>query len=205
MRARHLSAITLLMALPLTASVTGVVINTDGQPISGAKVSIFAPETIAARRTRLFSKTPERTAIATRPTDSKGSFSFDSPKDQPIVDLRVEASGFAPDGLRLLADDDAGAIALTTAPMQRGTITSTGKPVAGATVIWFGNATDFLGVTDTEGHYSVPDPSKWANRLIGSVSIGTEARCGTERRRDRQGPRRGGERADAGREGFGHH
>ncbi len=166
MRSRFLSAISLLLALPLTASITGVVINTDGQPIAGAKLSIFAPETIAARRTRLFSKTPERTALATRPTDSKGTFSFDSPKDQSIVDLRVEASGFAPDALRLLADDDAGVIALTAAPMQRGTITANGKPVAGTTVVWFGNATDVLSVTDADGHYSVPDPSKWANRLI---------------------------------------
>ena len=166
MRARLLSALAFSIAFPLTASVTGVVINTDGQPIAGARVSIFAPETIAARRARLFSKTPERTALATKPTDSKGSFSFDSPKDQSIVDLRVEANGFAPDGVRLLADDDAGAIALSAAPLQRGTITAGGKPVAGATVVWFGSATDFLAVTDADGHYSAPDPAKWANRMI---------------------------------------
>ncbi|HEX9493855.1 MAG TPA: carboxypeptidase-like regulatory domain-containing protein [Thermoanaerobaculia bacterium] len=96
MRARLLSILTFLISLPLTASITGIVINTDGQPIAGAKVSIYAPETVAARRLRLFSKTVERTALATRQTDSKGNFSFDSPKDQPLVDLRVEASGFAP-------------------------------------------------------------------------------------------------------------
>src|SRR5438270_2496616 len=50
--------------------------------------------------------------------------------------------------------------------MQRGTITANGKPVAGASVVWMGSATDYLLKTDAEGHYSVPDPSKWANRLI---------------------------------------
>jgi uncharacterized GH25 family protein len=167
MRARLLFALLLLIvALPLTASITGVVITTDGQPVAGAKVSIYAPESIAARRARLVSKTPERAAIATKQTDSKGTFSFDSPKDQPIVDLRVEAAGYAPDAVRLLADDEAGAIALTAAPMQRGTITANGKGVAGATVVWLGNATDFLAVTDADGHYTVPDPAKWANRMI---------------------------------------
>ena len=166
MRARLLFLITIFITLPLAANITGVVINTDGQPLAGAKVSLFAPETVAARRTRLFSKTPERTALATKQTDSKGTFSFDSPKDQSVVDVRVEATGYGPDSIRLLADDEAGAIALTTAPMQRGTITANGKPVAGATVVWFGNASDSLAITDTEGHYSVPDPSKWANRVI---------------------------------------
>jgi uncharacterized GH25 family protein len=166
MRARLLSIFALFITLPLAASITGVVINTDGAPIAGAKVSVYAPESVAARRTRLFSKTPERAALASKQTDSKGTFSFDSPKDQSIVDLRVEATGYAPDAVRLLADDEAGAIALTTAPMQRGTITANGKAVVAATVVWLGNGTDFLAVTDAEGHYTVPDPAKWANRVI---------------------------------------
>src|SRR6266550_4876011 len=106
MRARLLSIFAFFIALPLAASITGVVINTDGQPIAGAKVSMYAPETVDARRTRLFSKTPERTALASKQTDSKGTFSFDSPKDQSIVEVRVEAAGYAPDAIRLLADDE---------------------------------------------------------------------------------------------------
>ena len=166
MRLLPLPLLAFLISIPATASITGVVINTDGQPIAGAKVSIYAPETIEAHRVRLLSKSPERTPLASRQTDSKGAFTFDSPKDQSVVDLRVDVTGFAPEAVRLLADDEAGAIALTTAAMQRGTITAAGKPVAGATVIWMGNATDFLATTDAEGHYSVPDPSKWAGRLI---------------------------------------
>ena len=148
MRARLLSTLTFLLTLPLFANITGVVINTDGQPIAGAKVSIYAPETVAARRTRFLSKTPERTALATTTTDSKGTFSFDSPKEQPVVDLSVEANGFAPDSVRLLANDEAGAIALTSATTKQGTITANGKPVAGATVAWLGSAAGTLAVTD---------------------------------------------------------
>jgi hypothetical protein len=166
MRVRLLFLLAIFITLPLAASITGVVINTDGQPIASAKVSIYAPETVAARRTRFLSKTPERTALATTATDSKGTFSFDSPKEQPVVDLRVEANGFAPDSVRLLANDEAGALALTAAAMKQGTITANGKPVAGATVAWLGNVTGTLAVTDAAGHYSVPDPSKWANHVI---------------------------------------
>jgi uncharacterized GH25 family protein len=165
MRARLLSVLALI-SLPAVASITGVVINNDGQPIAGAKVSIFAPETIEARRARMLSKTPDRIAVATQQTDSKGSFNFDSPKDQPVVDLRVEAIGFAPEATRLLANEDAGAIALTPAATQRGRISAGGKPVAGAIVVWAGAAADSIVTTDADGHYNVPDPSKWANRLI---------------------------------------
>jgi uncharacterized GH25 family protein len=166
MRIRLLILLIAFLSMPVAASVTGVIINSDGQPIAGAKVSLYAPETIESRRLRLVSTTPERTALATVTTDSKGTFSFDSPKGQSVVDVTVQASGYAPDLVRLLADDDAGAIALVAAPMQRGTITASGKPVADAAVVWFGNNTDFLVKTDAEGHYSVPDPTKWANRLI---------------------------------------
>src|SRR5260370_6599650 len=127
MRARLLSTLTFLITLPLIANITGVVINTDGQPVAGAKVSIYAPETVAARRTRFLAKTPERTALATTATDSKGTFSFDSPKEQPVVDLRVEANGFAPDSLRLLANDEAGAVALAAAASTQGKVTANGK------------------------------------------------------------------------------
>jgi len=49
--------------------------------------------------------------------------------------------------------------------MVRGTISANGKPVANATVALFGGA-EFTAKTDAEGHYSAPDPSKWAFRAI---------------------------------------
>lgn len=165
MRRILLALFALLVCLPAGAAITGVAVNPDGQPVVGAKVSLCAPETVEARRERLMSKTPARPALATMATDSKGTFRFDVPKNQPVVDVQVEANGFAPETIRLLADDDAGAVALIPAPMQRGTITASGKPVAGATVVWIGNNADSVSTTDAQGHYSAPDPSKWANRL----------------------------------------
>jgi hypothetical protein len=164
MRIHSLLLLAFLASSSVFASITGTIINSDGQAIAGAKVSIYATETIDARRAWLVSKAPERSPLATKATDSKGSFAFDSPKE-PVVDLRIDAAGFAPDALRVLADEDVGAIALISAPMQKGTITANGKPLAGATVMWSGSA-HFLATTDANGQYSAPDPTKWANRLV---------------------------------------
>ena len=164
MRIRTLLLPAFLSASSALAAISGTVINSDGQPIAGAKVSMYAPETLEARRARLMSNTPERAPLATRQSDSRGNFSFDTPKE-PVVDLRIEAVGFAPDAVRLLNDDESGAIALTAAPMQKGTITANGKPVGGATVVWSG-AAEYVTTTDADGHYNVPDPNKWATRIV---------------------------------------
>ena len=151
---------------PLRAAVTGTVINIDGKPVTGANVSLFAPELIAAQGPRLLSAEPQRKPLATMATDSGGKFSFDVPKDQTVVDVRVDAPGYAPSAIRLnAADDDAGAMLLTQAPNVRGTITANGKPVANATVIILGGA-EYTTKTDPDGHYTAPDPSKWAFRVI---------------------------------------
>lgn len=150
---------------PLRAAVVGTVINIDGKGVSGATVSLFAPELIAAQGPRLLSADPQRKPLATVTTDSGGKFSLEVPKDQPVVDLRVEATGYAPWGGRYTADDDAGAILLTQAARVRGTITAGGKPVANATVAIYGN-TDFTTKTDAEGHYSAPDLAKWGFRIF---------------------------------------
>jgi len=149
----------------LQAAVIGTVINIDGKAIGGAKVSLFAPELIAATGPRMLSADPQRKPLATATTDSGGKFTFDVPKDQSVVDVRVEASGYAPAGLRLTADDDAGAILLTQAPPVRGTITANGKPVANATVIVLGGS-EYSTKTDADGHYTAPDPARWAFRVI---------------------------------------
>ncbi|MEA2327656.1 MAG: hypothetical protein QOE68_2615, partial [Thermoanaerobaculia bacterium] len=155
----------LSFVVSLHAAVTGVAINIDGKPIGGAKVSLFAPELIAAQGPRLMSADPQRKPLTTVTTDSGGKFTIDVPKDQTVVDVRIDAPGYAPAAVRLLADDDAGAMLLTQAPMVRGTITANGKPVPNATVALFGGA-EFTTKTDAEGHYSAPDPSKWVFRAI---------------------------------------
>jgi len=164
---RRLLCVTFVLsfAISLHAAVTGVAINIDGKPVSGAKVSLFAPELESAQEARLTSAEPQRKPLATTTTDSGGKFTFDVPKDQTVVDVRIEAPGYAPTGMQLLADDDAGAMLLTQAPNVRGTITANGKPVANATVTILGGA-EFTTKTDAEGHYTAPDPSKWAFRAV---------------------------------------
>jgi len=154
------------LAVPLHAAVTGTVINIDGKAVTGAKVSLFAPELIAAQGPRLQSADPQRTPLATVTTDSGGKFTLDVPKDQIIVDVRVEAAGYAPSGNRYAADDEAGAILLAQAAPVRGTITANGKPVPNATVAIYSLTSEYTTKTDADGHYTAPDPSKWALRVI---------------------------------------
>src|SRR3982074_1536455 len=133
---RRLLCVTFVLSfvVSLHAAVTGVAINIDGKPVSGAKVSLFAPELIAAQGPRMMSAEPLRKPLATVPTASGGKFTIDVPKDQTVVDVRIDAPGYAPSGVRLLSDDDAGAMLLTQALNVRGTITANGKAVANATV-----------------------------------------------------------------------
>jgi uncharacterized GH25 family protein len=149
---------------PLRAAVIGTVINIDGKAISGAKVSLFGPELISAQGPRMLAAEPQRKALLTSTSDSSGRFSLDVPKDQTIVDVRVEAAGYAPGSIRGVADDDLGAMLLTQAGPVRGTVTANGKPVANATVVILGGA-EYVTKTDADGHYTAPDPSKWAARI----------------------------------------
>ena len=57
---RLLALLVAILAVPLHATITGSVMNADGQAIAGAKISVYGPETLSARRERLASKTPDR-------------------------------------------------------------------------------------------------------------------------------------------------
>ncbi len=163
MRARLFATLILLTAVPIFASIRGTVMNRSGQPIAGAKVSAFALETGTVRQARLVSSTPERVALASTTTNSGGAFILDSPKD-PVVNVQVESSGFAPQVVRVVRDEDSAVVALFPAAQKQGTVTAGGKPVAGAKVIWWNGATEVVSATDSAGHYSVADPS-WASRV----------------------------------------
>jgi hypothetical protein len=162
---RLLSLFVVLATLPLHAAITGSVMNSDGQAIGAAKISVYGPETLAARRERLLSKTPDRPALVTATADSNGNFRIEPPKDQPIVTLRVDAPGYAPEATSLQSDDEAGAIILTKAAPKTGTVKADGKPLAGATVVLQGGVA-YITTTDANGRYTVPDPAKWAVRTL---------------------------------------
>ncbi len=163
---RLLFALTLCLALavPSNAAITGTIVNADGQAVSGAKISIHTLEVPEVTRARLLSATPERPALATVNSDSKGKFSLESPKEA-VVAMTIEASGYAPQLFHVARDADRGAIPLVTAKSTPGRITAGGKPVAGARVILMGGG-QFVAMTDAEGRYSASDPSKWVDRVV---------------------------------------
>lgn len=166
MRARLVALAVSLFTLPLFASVTGTVMNGDGQPIGGAKISLFAIETIEAQRARIVSATPQRTAIVTGQSDSKGAFKIEVPAGPATVQVVIEAKRFAPELFPAEREDDLGAITLGAAETKRGSVKAGGKPVAGATVLWTMGRLEALATTDAKGEYTVPDPSKWAARVV---------------------------------------
>jgi len=65
-----------LFALPSFASITGTVMNGDGQVVAGAKISVFTLETPEARRARIVSATPQRTP-AGAPVDDDDEESYE--------------------------------------------------------------------------------------------------------------------------------
>lgn len=153
-----------MAAASAAAELRGVVMTREGVAIAKAKVSVYALETQAASRLRLQSETPQRVPIATAETSSSGAFKLAF--DAPAANLQIEASGFAPDGLRVVKDEDIGAVPLTPGTLKTGTVRSGGKPVEGARVVWTGRRTiEWIAITDAEGRYSIPDPDKWAARV----------------------------------------
>jgi protocatechuate 3,4-dioxygenase beta subunit len=156
--------LSLATAFPTFAAITGTLMNADGQPVAGARVSMHALQPADARRARLLSDTPERVPLSVVQTDAQGKFSFDSPVN-PVVEITAAAQGYAPESIRAERDDELGAIALIAAESKTGRITAGGKPVAGARVIWSGGG-EFFAITDDQGRYSVPDPAKWAFRVV---------------------------------------
>ncbi|HET7436985.1 MAG TPA: carboxypeptidase-like regulatory domain-containing protein [Thermoanaerobaculia bacterium] len=157
-------ALALLSAVPAFAAITGTLMTPDGQPVAGAKVSIYAFESPAARAARWLSQNTTRTPLASADSDSKGHFTIASPKEA-TVDLVVNATGYAPLERSTERDEDLGALPLRRVESRQGTVRANGKPVAGATVIWSSESAEVIAKTNAEGGYSVPDPTRWASRL----------------------------------------
>jgi uncharacterized GH25 family protein len=152
-------ALCLLFAAPAFAAITGTVMNSDGAPVAGATVSTHEFESPQARRARLLSDAPQRRALATAKTDSKGAFSLKSPKNA-VVDLAVSASGYSPSSRRVERDEEAGAVVLARAETRTGTITAGGKPVANAVVSASYGSFEYVTKTNEAGKYEAPDPKR---------------------------------------------
>ncbi|MGZ8867485.1 MAG: carboxypeptidase regulatory-like domain-containing protein, partial [Thermoanaerobaculia bacterium] len=155
----------LAFASPGFAALTGTVMNAEGEPVAGARISAYALETAAMKRVRLLSDKPERAPLATLQTPENGRFSLDWPKEHAVAMIQIEANGFAPHSIRVERDDEVGALSLTLAPSKSGRITAAGKPVGGARLV-VADQSEIISTTDAEGRYTVPDPSKWSSRII---------------------------------------
>src|SRR5581483_2212987 len=164
MRARLLSAVLIFCSFPAIAAIMGTVVDSEGKPVA-ARITAFALESFEARRTRVLSADPARKPLATAQCDAKGNFTIDAAKGS-VVDLRIDAQGFAPQIERAAADDDAGVIQLIASQMKQGTISAGGKPLAGATVIVAGDYGEIISTTDEKGHYALPDPARVNSRII---------------------------------------
>jgi large repetitive protein len=149
-------ALLLSAAAPTFAALTGTVMNMDGQPVAGARVTIHAYESEQARRERLFSAAPERTSLAAVETDSKGTFTIESP-ELPVVLLAVSAPGYVPVARMVERDEFAGVIPLTAAPLKQGTVRAGGKPLADAIVVARFGAFESIVRTNDKGQYAVPE------------------------------------------------
>jgi len=164
MRARLLSAILIFCSLPAVAAITGTVVDSEGKSVA-AKVTALPLESLEARRTRVLSADPVRKPLATAQCDAKGNFTIEAAKGS-VVDLRIDAAGFAPQIERAAADDDAGVIQLSASQLKQGTVSANGKPLAGVTVIVAGEYGELISTTDDKGHYALPDPARVNSRII---------------------------------------
>jgi hypothetical protein len=155
-----------LTAAPAFAAITGVVMDRDGKPIAGARITAHSPASPADWKQRLVSETPDPAPLVATQSDAKGAFTFESPKDA-YVSVRVTAPGHAPAAMMVERDDDAGVFALRKVEMKSGVVRAGGKPAAGALVVFSsGGGAEHVTRTDEAGRFTVPDPSVWASRVV---------------------------------------
>ncbi len=151
----------------LAATTTGTVITLDGEPLAGAQIHAHAPEPQTQERRRLVAG-GDRPPLASTTSDDAGSFSLPVPAGG-VLEIVVELDGYAPWTEKVMSGGELGAVLLRQAPRVRGHVRVTGRPLAGARVVWNDHRGRPLWVaeTDDQGSYQVPDPSIWA----GSVTV----------------------------------
>lgn len=145
------SVLLLCGAATTQAAITGTVMTEEGAPIAGATVTAFSSEPAGVSVARWMSSEPQRLALATAKSDSKGKFTL-SPETTGVVDLAIDAPGFVPDERQTMATMDLGALPLRAGKPFRGIVMGGGKPVAGATIV---AGEGMVLTTDEEGAFSL--------------------------------------------------
>ncbi len=123
-----------LTTLGLQAEIRGVVMTRDGLPLAGARVTVHALESSSARQARLLSEEAERVALVTGETTRDGSFSLED--DAVGVTVMIQKDGFAPFAVRMLKDEDVGAVPLRRAAVKTALVRGPKGVVSGARVVW---------------------------------------------------------------------
>lgn len=140
----------LLLALPLFAR--------------EVRVSVVGPEnaTVTAHRVESSAEQQARwTKRGTRPELSLDNL------PEAVVDVVARADGFAPAAVRVIPGQNEVTITLRPAPVVEGRITSEGKPLPNATIVWTGiNDVEHVSESDAAGRYRAPDPRMWSREPI---------------------------------------
>src|SRR5438067_2356949 len=89
------------IALPVIASVKGLVIATDGTPLSDVHVMAFRPHGVRTFRDL------HRDPLATTRTNREGQFSIDV-AGNGLVEIQLAKDGFAPAEVIVALDESAG-------------------------------------------------------------------------------------------------
>ncbi|MCA1732092.1 MAG: carboxypeptidase regulatory-like domain-containing protein, partial [Acidobacteria bacterium] len=152
------------LAAPLLAvDVTGWVLNEEGAPIGGARVTAHPAETTDQRRAR-WVKGDEPALLAETTADSKGQFRLRA--DLPLV-VRVAAPGREPFGVSVPRDGELGALVLRRVPMESGSVSMAGSPLAGARVVFASlPGAEFVATTGDDGSFRAPAPQPMTSSAI---------------------------------------
>jgi Carboxypeptidase regulatory-like domain len=158
--------IVLLLAAPLRAEITGVVIDRDGAPLRDCAVAAFAPESHEARLQRIEARL-ERVALRQVTTRANGTFALGD-TESPFIDITATCAGAAPQSTRVRGRNaEAGALAVVRVPATTHRLIAEGRPLPDATVVFLAlDGAEAWATTDRDGAWSVVDANAWADELI---------------------------------------
>jgi RNA polymerase sigma factor (sigma-70 family) len=148
-----------IRVLPRTKQIHGVLLHSDGRPLSGAPVKIHDLD--GARYYRTAGKNPLGEAV----TDARGRFSIRVPEYLQCELIPIDPSVIRKRLIAKAGQPDLGAVKVATAGAITGRVTGarSGQPVAGASVgAQFLSFPDYEsggwaeGETDTDGRYMIP-------------------------------------------------
>ena len=151
----------LAFATPLFA-MKGVVFTTAGEPVAGATMEIFQPQSSDAAVEQVLSG-KSATPVATAKTAADGAFAIDAKSDGTLV-VVAKLDGYAPARVVVPAASDDVVLTLRRAELKTGSVRSAKGAVANATVVAIDHYNDVLATytTDERGKFSIPDPKFWA-------------------------------------------